>query len=141
MIEVVLTLNVIWFAMGFNVFVFRNKIFAKVLVPREQRNTPVFDVLAESGKFLGGFNFAFALMSLLLLFNVEAFPSELQKSMLLFVIGVAHGTQFLFNFPIYLKNRKGAGVWQVKGTMMFIFVTDFVMMVLNLGLSAVFKFS
>ncbi|MBW7469498.1 hypothetical protein QQF73_11435 [Marinobacter sp. M216] len=135
MLETVLVLNVIWFAMAFNVFSIRNKIFAKVLVPREHRQTPVFDVLAESGRFLGGFNFAFALLNILLLINLDVFPSDAQRSILLWVIAVAHGSQFVFNVPVAIQNRRGEGVWQVKGLMLFIFVTDFIMMVLNLAMA------
>ncbi len=129
---VLLVLNAIWFAMGFNVFSLRNKIFAKLVVPRAQRDTPVFEILAESGRFLGGFNFAFALLSVLMLLNLGVFPNDDQRIILLSVIAVAHGTQFIFNVPVALQNRKGAGVWQVlKGVMLFIFVTDFIMMALN----------
>lgn len=135
MLKTVLVLNVIWFAMAFNVFSIRNKIFAKVLVPREQRQTPVFDVLAESGRFLGGFNFAFALLNILVLINLDVFPSDAQRSILLWVIAVAHGSQFVFNVPVAIQNRRGEGVWQVKGLMLFIFVTDFIMMVLNSALA------
>ncbi len=141
MIETVLILNTIWFSMAFNVFSLRNHIFAKILVPKEHRDSPVFFVLAESGKFLGGFNLAFAICNLLLLLNLDTFPTNQQRAILLLVFAVAHGTQFFYNLPVALENRKGGGVWQVlKGTLLFIFVTDFVMMVLNLGL-AVWYFS
>lgn len=135
MLEVLLVLNAIWFAMAFNVFSIRNRIFAKVLVPREHRDTPVFDVLAESGRFLGGFNLAFALLNVLLLMNLDVFPSDAQRSILLWVFAVAHGSQFAFNVPVAIQNRRGGGVWQVKGLMLFIFVTDFMMMVLNLAMA------
>jgi len=106
-------------------------------VPREQRDTPVFGILAESGRFLGGFNFAFALLNILLLASLATFPSDEQRAILLFVFSVAHGSQFIFNVPVAIQNKRGGGIWQVlKGTMLFIFVTDFVMMVLNLLLSA-----
>jgi len=137
MLSTLLILNAIWFVMGFNVFAVRNKIFAKLLVPRTERDTPVFTILAESGRFLGGFNLAFALLSILLLVNQDLFPQPMQWSLLLFVIGVAHGTQFVFNVPVALQNLKGAGVWQVlRGTMLFIFVTDFLLMCLNIWLAA-----
>ncbi len=132
MFEVILVLNALalWFVMGFNVFSLRPKIFAKLVVPREQRDTPVFGILAESGRFLGGFNFAFALLNILLLASLATFPSDEQ-------FAVAHGSQFIFNVPVAIQNRRGGGIWQVlKGTMLFIFVTDFVMMVLNLLLAA-----
>jgi len=137
MFEVILVLNALWFVMGFNVFSLRPKIFAKLVVPREQRDTPVFGILAESGRFLGGFNFAFALLNILLLASLATFPSDEQRAILLFVFSVAHGSQFIFNVPVAIQNKRGGGIWQVlKGTMLFIFVTDFVMMVLNLLLSA-----
>ncbi|GAA3921200.1 hypothetical protein [Litoribacillus peritrichatus] len=139
MLEIILILNALWFAMGFNVFSIRNKIFAKLVVPRAHRDTPVFKILAESGRFLGGFNLAFALLNLLLLINLNAFDKDLQWAILLFVNAVAHGTQFVFNLPIALENRKGRGVWQVlKGTMLFIFINDFLLMVLNAVFAAAY---
>lgn len=132
MLAIILMVNTIWFAMGFNAFSIRNKIFAKILVPKEHRDTPVFDILAESGRFLGGFNFAFAVFNILLLTNLDVFPSDAQRSILLLVFGVAHGSQFIFNVPVAIQNRRGGGAWQVKGIMFFIFITDFVMMALNL---------
>lgn len=135
MFEVVLALNALWFAMGFNVFSIRNKVFAKLLVPRELRDTPIFNILAESGRFLGGFNFAFCVFNLLLLFNLETFPSDGQRFILLLVFAIAHGSQFVFNVPVAIQNRKGGGVWQVKGTIRFIFVTDFLLMAGNFALA------
>ena len=141
MFEIVLILNTLWFVMGFNVFSIRNKIFAKLVVPREQRDTPVFDILAESGRFLGGFNLAFAVCNILLLTNLDTFPSDEQRAILLFVFAVAHGSQFAFNVPVAIQNKRGGGVWQVlKGTMLFIFITDFIIMALNLSLAAVYFF-
>ena len=141
MLEVTLILNALWFSMGFNVFSIRNEIFAKLLVPKEQRDTPVFEILAESGRFLGGFNLAFAVLNILLLINLDIFPSDEQRAILLFVFAVAHGSQFVFNVPVAIQNRRGGGVWQVlKGTMLFIFITDFIMMALNLILAVIFSF-
>lgn len=141
MLEIALILNTLWFAMGFNVFSIRNKIFAKLIVPKEQRDTPVFDILAESGRFLGGFNLAFAVCNILLLINLDTFPSDEQRAILLFVFAVAHGSQFVFNVPVAIENKRGGGVWQVlKGTMLFIFISDFIMMALNLILAAIYFF-
>lgn len=131
MFEVILILNTIWFAMGFNVFSLRSKIFAKLIVPRNQRDTPVFNILAESGKFLGGFNLAFTLLNLLILFNLTVFSGDTQRAILLLAFTVAHGTQFFFNVPVAIQNRRGGGVWQVKGVIRFIFVTDLFMTILN----------
>ncbi|MEH6346152.1 MAG: hypothetical protein V7785_13760 [Bermanella sp.] len=141
MLETILILNAVWFAMGFNVFSLRPKIFAKVVVPREHRDTPVYNTLIASGKFVGGFNFAFALCNILLVTNLDTFPSDAQRAILLLVFAVAHGSQFIFNVPIALQNKRGGGVWQVlKGTMLFIFVTDFIMMALNFMLAAKYTF-
>lgn len=79
MIEVILLLNAIWFALGFHLFALRNKVFAKILVPREHRETPVFDTLVATGPFLGGFNLAFCVLSLLFLINTSAFPEDAQR--------------------------------------------------------------
>lgn len=138
MLELLLVLNAIWFAMAFNVFAIRSRVFAKLVVPKEHRDTPVLDTLVMSGKFLGGFNLAFCLLNILLLLNMELFDKDLQWAILLCVNGVAHGTQFVFNVPVALQNRKGKGVWQVKGVMGFIFVNDFLMMTFNTVLAAVY---
>ncbi|MDX1560357.1 MAG: hypothetical protein R3193_15725 [Marinobacter sp.] len=132
MLEMILLVNTVWFAMGFHAFSIRHRIFAKIMVPREHRDTPVFDILAESGRFLGGFNFAFAVFNILLLTNLDLFPSDAQRAIFLLVFAIAHGSQFIFNVPIAIQNRRGGGVWQVKGMMLFIFITDFIMMALNL---------
>ncbi len=132
MLEVILILNAVWFAMGFNTFWLRRKIFAKIVVPKEHRETPVFEILATSGTFLGGFNFAFSVLNVLLLLNLTAFDKDIQWVILLLVNAIAHGSQFVANVPIALQNRRGEGVWQVlKGLMLFIFVIDFTLMLFN----------
>jgi len=79
------------------------------------------------------------LCNILLLINLDAFPSNEQRSILLFVFAVAHGSQFIFNLPVAIQNRRGGGVWQVlKGVMLFIFITDFLLMALNLTLAIMF---
>ena len=111
------------------------------MVPREQRDTPVFDILIQSGRFVGGFNFAFALCNILLVTNLDVFATDAQRAILLLVFAVAHGSQFIFNVPVAIQNTRGEGVWQVlKGTMLFIFVTDFIMMALNLFLAMLLTF-
>ena len=65
MIEIVLVANAVWFGLGFHLFAFRRTIFAKILVPKEHRETPVFETLAATGPFLGGFNFAFCVLNLI----------------------------------------------------------------------------
>jgi len=131
MFETILTISALWFAMGFYVFALRSKVFAKSMVPRDQRNTPVFEMFAETGKFLGGFNFAFCVLSILLIIFKDIFPEDNQRVILFIVLAIAHGSQFLPNVPIALANRNGKGAWTVKGRMLFIFVTDFVLMIAN----------
>ncbi|MEM6803904.1 MAG: hypothetical protein AAF696_21035 [Bacteroidota bacterium] len=140
MFEFVLLLNAIWFALGFHLFALRGKIFAKILVPKEHRETPVLDILIETGKFLGGFNFAFFALNLLLLISPETFPDATQRIILCIVIALAHGSQFVSNVPIALANRKGKGVWQVKGLMGFIFITDLTLTIANLAIAGMYAY-
>lgn len=141
MLEILLVLNALWFFGGFHTFYIRRKVFAKVIVPREHRDTPVFQTVVETGRFMGGFNFAFFVMNVLLLLNLDLFEDSKQWALLLFVIAVAHGSQFVGNIPIALQNRRGEGVWKVfKGLMLLIFVTDFTLMTANGVLAAIYFF-
>ena len=57
MLTVVLLLNAIWFAMGFNAFYLRRTVFAKVVVPNKQhRDNSAYEAVIETGRFMGGFN-------------------------------------------------------------------------------------
>lgn len=132
MLETLLVMNFIWFGLGFHAFSLRSRVFAKMMVPKDYRDTPAFEVLVASGRFLGGFNLAFALLCFLLVWNLNLFPDDAQRGLLLLVIAVAHGTQFAFNVPIALQNRHGGGAWKVTGKMLFIFVVDLIMTLLNL---------
>ena len=136
MLEIVLILNATWFALGFISFYLRREVFAKILVSKEHRNTPVYDTLVETGRFMGGFNFAFSLLNVLLLFNIDEFQNSNQWAILLAVVAVAHGSQFAGNVPMALRNLRGQGNWNVfKGVMLRIFVVDFALMTLNAGLA------
>ena len=138
MLEILLLLNALWFASAFHLFALRGKIFAKVVVPREHRDTPVLETLIMSGKFLGGFNLAFSVLNVLLFLNRAIFDNDTQWAILLSVCALAHATQFAYNVPVALQNRRGAGVWQVRGLMLFIFATDFALMALNAALAVFF---
>lgn len=131
MFELVLLANAIWFGLAFHLFALRNTAFAKILVPREHRDTPVFGVLAATGPFLGGFNLAFCALNLLVLINTSIFPEAEQRAILCTAVAIAHGSQFVSNVPVALANRKGRGVWEVSGLMRFIFITDLTLMVAN----------
>lgn len=134
MFELILLLNAVWFGLGFHLFALRNKVFAKILVPKAHRETPVFETLAATGPFLGGFNFAFCALNVLILINPGVFPDGDQRIILCLVFALAHGSQFISNVPVAVDNQKGKGVWQVKGLMRFIFITDLVLMLANLVL-------
>ncbi|WP_299773918.1 hypothetical protein [uncultured Pseudoteredinibacter sp.] len=134
-LKILLALNALWFFGGFHTFDIRGRIFAKIVVPKEHRDTPVMETLIMSGKFVGGFNLAFMALNLLLIFNTELFDRAAQWSVLLCTMSIAHGTQFAHNVPVVIQNRRGEGVWQVKGLMLFIFLTDFTLMILNAAMA------
>lgn len=142
MLELVLALNAIWFAMGFHVFYIRRKLFAKVVVPnKDHRDNSAYEAIIETGRFMGGFNLALSALNILLIFNIGGFDKDSQWTTLLIFNALAHGSQFAGNIPMALKNRRGEGVWNVfKGVMLRIFVIDFVLMIVNalLAISLVF---
>ncbi|MEL7296583.1 MAG: hypothetical protein AAGJ86_02915 [Pseudomonadota bacterium] len=129
--DVLILANAIWFGLAFHLFWLRRQVFAKILVPAPHRDTPVMAILAESGKFLGGFNGALSLLKITILVQPALFPAPLSQATLYAFFAVAHGSQFAGNVPIALQNRRGGGVWPVKGLMGFIFVTDFTLMIAN----------
>jgi len=137
-LNILLALNAIWFAMAFDAFYRRRKIFAKVMVPiQADRDNTAYDALVESGRFMGGFNLALSAFNLLLLFNIGGFESNAQWATLLIFNALAHGSQFFGNVPMALQNRQGGGLWRVfKGVMLRIFVIDFTLMVANAALAA-----
>lgn len=142
MLELVLALNAIWFAMGFHAFYIRRKLFAKVTVPNKaHRDNSAYEAIVETGRFMGGFNLALSALNILLIFNVGGFDKDSQWATLLFFNALAHGSQFAGNIPMAVQNRRGEGVWNVfKGVMLRIFVIDFALMVFNAVLAIAFVF-
>lgn len=138
LLQILFALNAIWFAMAFDAFYRRRKIFAKVMVPKpEDRDNSAYEALIESGRFMGGFNLALSAFNVLLVFNVGGFESDTQWATLLIFNALAHGSQFFGNVPMALQNRRGGGLWNVfKGVMRLIFVIDFTLMVANAALAA-----
>ncbi len=136
-LTVLLALNAIWFAMAFDAFYRRRKIFGKVMVPiQADRDNSAYDALVESGRFMGGFNLALSAFNVMLVFNFGGFETDTQWATLLIFNSLAHGSQFLGNVPMALQNRRGGGLWPVfKGVMLRIFVIDFTLMVANAAMA------
>ena len=133
MLTAVLAINAVWFAMGFYAFYLRREVFAKVIVPiREDRDNSAYEAVIESGRFMGGFNFALSALNIMLVLGLGGFETGSQWAVLLVFNSLAHGSQFAGNIPMALANRRGEGIWRVfKGVMLRIFVIDFTLMVAN----------
>ncbi|MEP3889447.1 MAG: hypothetical protein ABJN69_03210 [Hellea sp.] len=122
--------SALWFAMAFRYFSFQHRTFAKVIIPKTARNSPLFETTAALSRFLGGMNSAFAMLAIILLvfwgIGAPVFENPLERAIMLFVMAAAHFSQFIFNVPI-LKNgeRQGESYWYVMtGPMRFIFFMD-----------------
>ena len=137
-VTVVLVLNLLWFGLAFRYFSLTPGTAAKLLVPKSARGSALFKTVAASVRFLGGMNFAFAALALLLLFNAPLFPESRQMALFASVFALAHASQFAGNLPVALGGgRQGESLWPVlSGPMFFIFVVDFVLMVANGVLAA-----
>lgn len=137
LISAVFLANAIWFGLGFVAFYLRREVFAKIVVPvQADRNNSAFAAVIESGRFMGGFNFALSAFNLGLFFNIAGLETPVQLSFMLVFNALAHGSQFFGNVPMALKNRRGAGIWNVfKGVMLQIFVIDFALMAANFALA------
>ena len=138
-ISIIFLANTIWFGMGFIAFYLRREVFAKVIVPlREDRNNSAYEAVVESGRFMGGFNFALSVLNLCLFLDLAALGTPAQLALMLVFNSLAHGSQFFGNVPMALKNRDGGGLWNVfKGVMLQIFVIDFTLMVANAAIALV----
>ncbi|MCR9077729.1 MAG: hypothetical protein NXH78_01395 [Hyphomonadaceae bacterium] len=136
-LTVLLALNAIWFAMAFDAFYRRRKIFGKVMVPiQADRDNSAYEALVESGRFMGGFNLALSAFNVMLVFNFGGFEADTQWATLLIFNALAHGSQFFGNVPMAMQNRRGGGLWPVfKGVMLLIFVIDFTLMVANAAMA------
>lgn len=138
-IILVLVLNILWFLAAFHLFSFKSNSAAKMFLPKNYRIEPYFPILAHLLKFLGGMNFAFALLSILCLINYDSFIETYLADKILLVIAIAHGSQFWFNLPLAIQERKDdSPLWPVlKNRMYFIFKGDIILTIMNLAAAIV----
>ncbi len=143
---VALAASALWFAAAFRYFSFKHVAAAKMMIPKSQRESPIFLTAAASARFLGGMNGAFAALSIMLFIfwasGSSLFTHPMERGALLIILAAAHFSQFIFNVPI-LRNgeRQGDTYWYVlKGPMLFIFVMDAAQTVLNLA-AGLFQFA
>lgn len=137
--RLLLMLNLTWFGMGFWYFGIKHRSAAKLLVPESARSSPIFLTITSALPFLGGMNLAFSLLAGILLFQYNLFTAAPERGLLLFVFAVAHATQFFINIPVAKRGgRIGESYWDVlRGPMLFIFVVDALMTLLNLSGAAI----
>ncbi len=131
--QTTLLLNALWFGSAFWYFSIKRNTAAKLLVPKSARSSPIFLTMSSALPFLGGMNLALSLLAAMLLARQDLFIAPQERSILLIAFGIAHTTQFLVNVPVARRGgRIGESYWDVlKGPMLFIFVVDAVMTVLN----------
>lgn len=136
--QATLLLNVLWFGAAFWYFTVKHETAAKLLVPRSARSSPIFLTISSALPFLGGMNLALSLLAAMLLARQDLFVAPQERSILLIALGVAHTTQFLINVPVARRGgRIGESYWDVlTGPMLFIFVVDAVVAVLNFACAA-----
>jgi hypothetical protein len=136
--QVALVLNVLWFGSAFWYFALKRETAAKLLIPKSARSSPIFPTLSSALPFLGGMNFAFSLLAAMLLARQDLFIAPGEQGILAVAFGVAHTTQFLINVPVAWRGgRIGESYWNVlEGPMLFIFVVDALMALLNFAVAA-----
>jgi hypothetical protein len=135
--NMLLCANGLWFSAGFYFFTFRSASAAQLILNRKFAGENIFEVLAYSLKFLGGLNLAFAMLTLLIILQPALFPTASQKIAILSILAFAHATQFILNIPQAMKDRfLQKPLWPVlRGRMLFIFITDGVLCLLNIVLA------
>ena len=137
--QTTLLLNVLWFGAGFWYFAIKHSTAAKLLIPKSARSSPIFMTMSSALPFLGGMNFAFSLLAAMLLARQDLFVAPQEQSIVLIAFGAAHATQFLINVPVARRGgRIGESYWDVlKGPMLFIFVVDAVLTLLNFSCAVI----
>jgi hypothetical protein len=127
--------NCIWFGLGFWSFCIRSNQYASLIVKKNKVSSEVYQSVAHSIKFLGGFNFAVAFLSMAMLLDLDLFPTGKQRFLLFSFFALAHGSQFVVNVPVANEEYHGKQAhWSVLGGPMWtIFVVDGLLCGLNIG--------
>ena len=105
-ILLILVLNILWFAAAFHLFSLKSINATKMLLARNNRIEPFHTVVAQLFKFLGGFNLALMVLSIIALLNYQKLVTNQLAPAIFFVFFIAHGSQFWYNVPLALKERK-----------------------------------
>lgn len=131
MLTILLLLNATWFAAGFIAFSLKSTGFVKHLVAKENRGEKTLQQLRTALHFLGGFNLALCLLCLALVVSADLFPDVRQWRLIFAFLSLAHGTQFICNLPVAIReSRQQPHSWSVlTGPMLFIFIIDAVLMI------------
>jgi hypothetical protein len=87
-----LVLNCIWFGLGFWSFCIRSNQYASLIVKKNKVSSEVYQSVAHSIKFLGGFNFAVAFLNAVMLLDLDLFPTDKQRFLLFSFFALAHGS-------------------------------------------------
>lgn len=81
LINAVFAVNAIWFGLGFIAFYIRREVFAKIVVPLAvDRTNSAYSAVIETGRFMGGFNFALSAFNLGLCLNLAGLETPKQLS-------------------------------------------------------------
>lgn len=137
LVPIILVFNILWFAAAFHLFSLKSIPASKMLLPREKRIEPYNAIVSHLFKFLGGFNLSLMVLSIIALINYQTLMDNQFGAALFLVFFIAHGSQFWYNVPLAMNERKNIKpIWPVlKGRMYFIFRMDLFLAVCNLMLS------
>ena len=138
LMDAVMALNVLWFGAGALNFGVTTSSAIKRLVARSARQAPLYPVVFAAVRFLGGLNLGFAVLAGVLLLDRALFPEAAQAAALTSVIALAHGTQFATNVSVAVsRGSQDESRWPIlRGLMLFIFLVDFALMLVNGALAA-----
>lgn len=137
LVPIILLLNILWFAAAFHLFSLKSTSATKMLLTKADRIEPFNSVVSHLFKFLGGFNLSLVILSIIAIFNYQNLIDNGLAAAVFLVFFIAHGSQFWFNVPLAMKERKKQQpIWPVlRGRMYFIFKTDLVLAICNLIVS------